>query len=57
MTATSALVAEPLLIATNLHSFDARDLAASLMRLPIDSDAAFEARAHAAQRRAVLPGD
>src|ERR1700760_996158 len=57
MTATSTLVDEALLIAANLHSFATRNLAAALVRVSVDGDAAFETRPHAAERRTLFAGD
>src|SRR5579871_2600716 len=57
MTATSTLVAEALLIATNLHSFTARRLATALMRFSVDGHATLKTRAHSAQRRTLLARD
>jgi hypothetical protein len=46
-----------LCIGFDLHAIDAENLAGSLVSLPVDSDEAFEADTHAAERTAWIVGD
>src|SRR5579862_850929 len=57
MTATSKTGMAELFIRADFHSVFANDLTTLHVRFAVDRDAAFEADAHAAERRARLAGD